>query len=253
MELLIELLTYFFIYSFLGWIIESVFKSFMEKRIVNSGFLYGPYCPIYGCGAIIMYLFLDDISNKPIITFCLGFVILSIWEFTVSVLLEKVFHRKYWDYSSKKFNLQGRVCLFNSTLWGLLGVLFIDIVHPIVTYILSMIDSKTILYADMILTVIIIIDAVYSICSNYSIDTKLKRVEELNNSIKEKIKEIRQKGRGVEKSLQETLEELKTRRNTIIKKSYKMILRLKRAFPSLKSEEFTIFLKDKKNITKNGK
>ena len=250
MNLFVELLTYFIIYSFLGWCIESVFKSFCEKKLVNSGFLYGPFCPIYGYGAIIMYIFLDDVRSKPFITFCLGFVVLSIWEYVVGVFLEKVFHRKYWDYSKNKFNLQGRVCLLNSVFWGILGVLFIDVIHPFITGILSNISFNTILYFDIAMATIILIDTIISINSNYSIASKLKYVEELNANIKEKLDEIKQKGKNVEQSLQDTLEELKQKRAKIIRKSYRQILRLKRAFPSLRSEEFTKFLNEKKEFFK---
>ena len=250
MNLFLDLLTYFFIYSFLGWCIESVFKSICERKAVNSGFLYGPFCPIYGYGAIIMYIFLDDVSSKPFITFCLGFVVLSIWEYAVGVFLEKIFHRKYWDYSKNKFNLQGRVCLLNSFFWGILGVLFIDVIHPFITGILSNINSTTIIYCDISIAVIMIIDTAVSIGSNFSIATQLKRVDELNNIIKEKLDEIKQKGKGVEKSLQDTLDELKIKRDEVIRKAYRTIIRLRRAFPSLKSEEFTKFLSEKKDLFK---
>ena len=250
MDLVINLLTYFIIYSFLGWCIESTYKSICEKKLVNSGFLYGPFCPIYGYGAIIMYLFLEDVSSKPFITFCLGFVVLSIWEYAVGIFLEKVFHRKYWDYSNNKFNLQGRVCLLNSVFWGLLGVLFIDVIHPFVVHLLSLINEKTIFYIDITVLVIILVDTIASIKSNFSIISKLKYVEELNESIKEKLEEIKQKGKGVEQSVQGTIDELKAKRAKIIRKSYRTIIRLKRAFPSMKAEEFTKFLVDKKDFFK---
>ena len=105
-----NIIAYFIIYSFLGWVLESVYKTLYQKKLVNSGFLYGPFCPIYGFGAIIMYLFLDEVANKPIITFCLGFVILSIWEYVVATILEKIFNTKYWDYSNNMFNLNEEVC-----------------------------------------------------------------------------------------------------------------------------------------------
>ena len=250
MNLVIDLLTYFLVYSFLGWCIESIYKSFYEKKLVNSGFLYGPFCPIYGCGAIIMCIFLEDVSSKPFITFCLGFVVLSIWEYTVGVFLEKVFHRKYWDYSNYKFNLQGRVCLLNSIFWGLLGVLFIDVIHPFVVHLLTLINEKNVFYLDIILLGIVLIDIVASINSNFSIITKLKYVEELNESIKEKLEEIKEKGKGIEKSVQETIDELKARRAKIVHKAYRTIIRLKKAFPSMKAEEFTKFLADKKEFFK---
>ena len=139
------------------------------------------------------------------------------------VFLEKVFHRKYWDYSKNKFNLQGRVCLLNSVFWGILGVLFIDVIHPFIIGVLYNIDTNIILYSDIVISVIIVIDTIISMSNNFSIATKIKRVEELNASIKEKLDEIKQKGKNVEQSLQDTLEELKQRRAKIIRKSYKTI------------------------------
>ena len=115
-----EILTYFIIYSFLGWIMESIVRSVSEKKIINTGFLKGPVCPIYGIGAIIMLLFLERYQNKPILLFFIAIIVLTTWEYLVGVLLEKIFHTKYWDYSEQKFNFQGRICLVNSICWGIL-------------------------------------------------------------------------------------------------------------------------------------
>ena len=93
-----QLITYFIIYSFLGWVMESIVRTIAEKKIINTGFLYGPFCPIYGFGAIIMLLFLKTFDKNWIILFLASFVILSLWEYLVGVLLEKMFHTKYWDY-----------------------------------------------------------------------------------------------------------------------------------------------------------
>ena len=127
-----EILTYFIIYSFLGWIMESIVRSVSEKKIINTGFLKGPVCPIYGIGAIIMLLFLERYQNKPILLFFIAIIVLTTWEYLVGVLLEKIFHTKYWDYSEQKFNFQGRICLVNSICWGILGVLFVKYIHPFV-------------------------------------------------------------------------------------------------------------------------
>ena len=247
MGIILKLSTYFIIYSFLGWCIESIYKSIIEKKLVNSGFLFGAFCPIYGFGAIIMYLFLEDVSNKPIIIFCLGFVVLSIWEYFVGLFLEKVFHAKYWDYSEYKLNLQGRVCLLNSFFWGLLGVLFIDIINPFITGILEKINVDTIMYFDIIIYIIIFIDIVVSIKNNFSIAEKLKYIEELNNNIKEKLEEIKTKAINTEisESLQDAIDELKTKRDIIVRKSYRSIIRLKKAFPTMKSEQISKFLNNK--------
>ena len=108
-----NLITYFILYSFLGWIMESIFRSICEKKLINTGFLRGPFCPIYGIGAIIMFVFLKKFENLPILLFFISMIILTAWEYIVGILLEKIFNTKYWDYSDHKFNFQGRICLSN--------------------------------------------------------------------------------------------------------------------------------------------
>jgi len=117
--IILDLLFYFFLYSIIGWILESVYKSVLDKKMINSGFLYGPYCPIYGFGAVIMLLFLNKFENNIFLLFLTAFIILTIWEYIVGIFLEKVYHTKYWDYSTYRFNIKGRVCLLNSFYWGI--------------------------------------------------------------------------------------------------------------------------------------
>lgn len=84
---IVVILNYFIIYSFLGWILESVYKSLYEKKMINSGFLAGPFCPIYGYGALIMYLFLDRFENSYLLLFIVAFIVLSVWEYIVRVVI----------------------------------------------------------------------------------------------------------------------------------------------------------------------
>ena len=131
---LFNLATYFILYSFLGWIMESIFRSICEKKLINTGFLRGPFCPIYGIGSIIMFVFLEKFAETPILLFFTSMITLTLWEYIVGVLLEKIFDTKYSDH---KFNFQGRICLTNSIYWGVLGVLFIKYIHPFVQSIVS--------------------------------------------------------------------------------------------------------------------
>lgn len=130
---LFELLMYFIIYSILGWIMESVVRSVAEKKIINTGFLIGPLCPIYGFGACIMILFLSHLKNRIILLFAISVIVLSAWEYIVGVLLEKLFKTKYWDYSDHKFNIQGRVCLTNSICWGVIRSIICTFYPPLYT------------------------------------------------------------------------------------------------------------------------
>ena len=115
---IIKIIFYFFLYSFLGWAMESTYLSFGQRRLINTGFLYGPFCPIYGFGAVVLYVLLIRLKGNPILIFIVGFLVLSVWEYFVGFLLEKLFKTKYWDYSENKFNINGRVCLLNSIYIG---------------------------------------------------------------------------------------------------------------------------------------
>ena len=124
-----KIIFYFILYSFLGWCLESIYKSILQRKPVNSGFLYEPFCPMYGIGAVILIV-LGDISENVVVIFFMSFLIFSVWEYIVAVILEKLFKTKYWDYSNIRFNIKGRVCLKNSIYWGILGVVMIFIIQP---------------------------------------------------------------------------------------------------------------------------
>jgi uncharacterized membrane protein len=118
-------------YSLIGYVCEVVYCSIPAKRLVNRGFLHGPYLPIYGFGAIIVIFFFQAYEKYPFLIFIAGMISTSILEFFTSWLLEKFFHAKLWDYSTYFGNLKGRVCLLNSTMFGILSVAVIYGIHPL--------------------------------------------------------------------------------------------------------------------------
>jgi uncharacterized membrane protein len=123
----------FAIYSFLGWVIEVIYRSVTQKKFVNAGFLYGPFIPIYGIGAffiIILQYFLHTWHLVP--RFIIFGLTLTAVEYIVGVFSEKIFKLTLWDYSENKFNLQGKVCLLFSTLWTILALAFVTFIHPII-------------------------------------------------------------------------------------------------------------------------
>ena len=152
----------FIIYSILGWIIETCFCSFKQRKLVNRGFLIGPYCPIYGLGAIIIILTLSKYSNNPFILLGMSFLICSFLEYFASWLMEKIFNARWWDYSNAKMNLEGRVCLKNSILFGIGGTLTILVFQPTIEYLLSYLSIAMIEFSSIFLLIIFIID---NICS----------------------------------------------------------------------------------------
>ena len=259
---LFEILTYFMIYSFLGWGMESTVRSISEKKLINTGFLKGPICPIYGIGAIILFLFLDRFENRPVLLFFIAILLLTIWAYLVGVLLEKMFHTKYWDYSNQKFNFQGRICLVNSICWGILGVVFIKYIHPFIQQIVSKVDSNLLYYVISIVTIIFLVDMIVSIVKVKNIKVTLEKIEELNKEIREKAKEIKKLAKEAEKNAEKSIStenvqilvnKLKRKRNKIILRLYKNVYRLKRAFPAINTKEIAEVLNKKIDIRKKRK
>lgn len=240
-----KLIFYFIVYSFLGWCLESIYKTIISKKPVNSGFLYGPFCPMYGLGAIIMIEF-GNLSDNIIVIFIMSFVIFSVWEYLVAIILEKLFKTKYWDYSNLKFNIQGRVCLKNSIYWGILGVFLIFIIQPTIDKIINLIPTNTLLCIEIILCLAISVDATITILKIMFIDKKIKQVFDIGNTIKEKLLEL--KNQSIEdnkENVQNIITELKLKQDILKIKLYKRIIRLKKSFPNMKSENITEFMKQK--------
>ena len=119
------------IYSIIGWIYETILCSVKGGRFINRGFLNGPYCPIYGCGALLDILILGKIEN-PILLFFLGALVTCSLEYLTSYLMEKMFHARWWDYSHLRFQINGRVCLLGAVVFGAFSVVLIKVLHPIV-------------------------------------------------------------------------------------------------------------------------
>ncbi len=153
----------FVFYSFLGWLMEVTQGYVRHKKFVNRGFLIGPYCPIYGYGAISMTLLLKGYANDPIVLFVMAIVICSILEYTTSFVMEKLFKIRWWDYSNRKFNINGRICLETMIPFGILGCLMIYFVNPFMFAIIDMIPSNLINIIVVILFIIYLVDNAISI------------------------------------------------------------------------------------------
>ncbi|MEE3342649.1 MAG: putative ABC transporter permease [Bacilli bacterium] len=174
MNYLLTFLNYFlifFIYSFLGWIAETIYTTIIEKKLVNRGFLIGPYCPIYGCGSILMILYLTQYKNNLITVFLLSMFICCFLEYLTSYIMEKIFKARWWDYSNMKYNLNGRICGENAILFGLGGLFIIYISNPFVERIIKLFNSKIIIILSIIFFVIFVIDTILS----FNIINKLKK------------------------------------------------------------------------------
>ena len=125
-----ELVWIFIIYAFIGWCTEVSYAALETGKFVNRGFLNGPYCPIYGCGVVIVVAALTPLKENLLILFMGSMLLTTFLEFLTGFVLEKVFHNKWWDYSNKPFNIKGYVCLKFSILWGLACTFVMKVFHP---------------------------------------------------------------------------------------------------------------------------
>lgn len=184
----------FLFYAFCGWCIEEVVCSFVAKKIVNRGFLIGPYCPIYGYAAIIMTFMLQQYRNDIITLFVMSVVLCTVLEYVTSFAMEKLFHARWWDYSDKKFNINGRVCLINSLYFGILGCLLVHFINPFISSVFAGLSSLALRIIGFSLLTIYICDNIISFVIMFKFKFTTDSVRKDNTEeITEKIKEILRK------------------------------------------------------------
>jgi len=150
-----RILAYFVVYSVAGFIIETIF-GILTKGVLESrkSFLYGPFCSIYGLGAVLMILPLQKYKKNNYTLFFAGFFIGSIIEYMVSLIGELIFHIKWWDYSDQMFNINGRICVLFSLFWGLLAIYLMSDINPRIDKFIDFVKSK--IPANYMKTIIIV-------------------------------------------------------------------------------------------------
>ena len=185
----------FMIYSFLGWCLEVTCKLIEYKRFINRGFMIGPYCPIYGWGAIAITFLLYRYSYDPLVLFVMTTVTCCVLEYLTSYFMEKLFKARWWDYSRRKFNINGRVCLGTSIPFGIFGLVLTYIVNPFFIGLLNKLSLDTINIVSIVLLSIYGIDFVISTFVIFSFRKTSENVNKEGSSdnteqITEKVKAI---------------------------------------------------------------
>ena len=137
-----SIILYFFLFAFMWWLMETLYAICTLGHFVKRGFLYGPICPIYGYGALILILFLGKYRNKDLKLFIYAAVIFSAFEYLVSYVLDALFAMHWWDYTNEFFNLNGRISIFYSVSWGIIAILFINHIYPFLKKKINLILSK---------------------------------------------------------------------------------------------------------------
>ena len=136
---------YFFIFligSFAGYIYEFLFYLLVDHKLVNSGFLYGPYIPVYGTGAILMLLLLKRFKEHPLVVFLLAMLVTGVLEYITGAFMYELYHRRWWDYTGLFLNIDGYVCLRSVFTFGIGGLLLIYIIDPIICMISTKYNSN---------------------------------------------------------------------------------------------------------------
>ncbi len=154
-----RLLAYFVIYSIIGFVIETIF-GLVTKGVIESrkSFLYGPFCAIYGLGAVVMLIGLQKFKKNNYTLFFGGFLIGSLVEYIVSWIGEIIFHVKWWDYSNFAFNINGRICIWFSLFWGILAIYLITHIHPKIDHFLDRFSPKMLAIITITFVIMMFLD-----------------------------------------------------------------------------------------------
>ncbi|MGM9834892.1 MAG: putative ABC transporter permease [Bacilli bacterium] len=226
----------FLIYSIIGWILEVIVCSMESKKIVNRGFLFGPYCPVYGLGALAILVTLLRYEEDPIVVFVFGVLITSAIEYYTSYILEKIFHNKWWDYSDRIDSINGRICVGNMIAFGFCACAVIYIFQPLLMNLFEIVSMQVLNIISIVLALLFTADVIYSIVIAYALRNRIIVAEEL------KAEKLRMLPGIIEKTLKEKLTHLN------IKK-----IRFFKSFPDLKNNYETELDEIKKWIDRSNK
>ena len=133
---------YFLIFSFVGWLLETCFSFYSLGHFTKRGFLYGPLCPIYGWGALMLIIFFSTYKKHNLKLFVYAAILFTVFEYVVSYGMEALFSLKWWDYTGEFMNLNGRVGIFYSFAWGIIAILFVNFIYPFFKKKINLVLSK---------------------------------------------------------------------------------------------------------------
>lgn len=168
----------FYLYCFFGWCFESTYVSIKEKKLVNRGFLNGPFLPIYGSGAIMMLVVSKPVQDNLVLIYISGVIGATVLELVTGIVMESIFKVRYWDYSHKKVNYKGYICLESSIAWGFLTIFMTQFLHGHVEKLAFLIPDIYITYIAYIATLILAGDFVLSFKTAIDFKNILIKLEE---------------------------------------------------------------------------
>lgn len=242
----LSILLSFFVYAICGWIWESLLLPITLKKhpVHNSGFLNGPVIPIYGVGAIVVYLLFKEETN-PLSVFLSGAVVATTIEYLTGWALEKIYHRRWWDYSTMKFNVHGRICLAGFLCFGVFSLVDVKVTEPLLIELFSRINIRILEVASCLLVVLFIADIITTVVSLLHLEEHIASIEENfrehaleireNLDIDVELYKLYQQYLDKKKDMVEVLNELKVDPNVhaLVRKRNYVNKRIVRAYPEL--------------------
>lgn len=259
--MLSEFVIWFVVYSFGGWVFETVMCSIKQREFVKRGFLNGPYCPIYGIGAILYILILGQVEN-PLLLFLAGAAIAAVLEYFTGWLLETLFHARWWDYSDMRFNLNGRVSLWGMLAFGLFAIGLVKFAQPLLAQLTDLMTPATQLVVAIVLLILLVIDIAVTVAQITSFIQKLHQIQHfLTAAISESIEESQNQLEDYLERAKETMAAIKPSMPTIIKPDDALKLmvrkltgperRILKAFPQFSSTHYGEAVKRLREYLKN--
>lgn len=266
---IVQIFCYFFIYAFLGWCAEVMFHTMITGKWVNRGFLNGPVCPIYGFGMLLILLVLDPLKKNIVLLFVGSVILTSGLEFITGWVLKNLFHLTWWDYSNRPFNLGGYICLEFSIMWGIAGVIIVEIIHPIIQRFIEALPFTVAIFFVVLFSVILILDFIATLATLIGFQRDVRELERIGLGIRKLSDSLSHELSDVTKiadnKVEETRAELQAKlellekQNSFLKKHIleKRFLGSHRFFGSLpklhltKHESILVQLKDEFNKLRN--
>lgn len=207
-------LLFFFLYSFFGWIWESGYVSVRKHRWVNRGFMHGPMLPLYGSGAVsVLIITLPVRENLPLV-FIMGMIGATLLEFFTGMIMESLFHVRYWDYSHLKFNIKGYICPVASLCWGVFSIMMVKVVHIPIEEVILKIPMTIADGLAFVLTVVAAVDFTQSFNEAMDMKKMLAQLDETKVQIQKLQERIRETSEEMSEKLRTAAEEMPGRLRT---------------------------------------
>lgn len=255
-ENIIFWVAYFIIYSLLGWILEVLHAYKKRKEWVNRGFIKGPFCPVYGFGALLILVILAPIQQNWIILFFGGVLLITLLEFVTGLLLETIFGAKWWDYQDEKYHIKGYVCPKYSLLFGVVAVITMKGIHPFIENSLRTLSTNVLQGLVLIFITYLTVDFIQTVLEIMGLNRLLRdlqhKIDELQQLeiretlLNERIERLGKMEKHVEEiesrmgMIKEHFKELKIEYEAMLRAGMGRYGRIIRAFPKFHSKRFQI-------------